>query len=87
MLLYSGKLGDLIAKIEKLAQTCDKFETRVGLMLDKSAALVLAGRITDVITSEIQDPAAIDRISNGIIDIISSLGSVRTDTQEGVVPS
>ncbi len=76
LMLYSGKIGDLVAKTEKLAQTCDKFETKVGMLLDKSAALILASRVVEVIANEITDPEAIDRISNGIIDIIRDIGSV-----------
>lgn len=74
LLIYSGRISDLSVKINTLVTTCQKFEANAGLMLDKSAALILASQIVEVISQEIKDPESIDRISNGIITIIAQIG-------------
>lgn len=81
LMLFSGRISDLVMKIEKVTLTCSKLESRTASLLDKSAALVLAGNIVDIITSqlsllpiseEIQGQAA-DAISGGIIELVAKL--------------
>jgi hypothetical protein len=74
LILYSGRLSDLTMKINTLVVTCQKFEANAGLMLDKSAALLLASKVVEVIGQHVTDAEVIDKISNGIIDIISEIG-------------
>jgi hypothetical protein len=73
LMLYSGKIGDLVMKIEKLVRSCDRLESSMGMLLDRAGALVLAGQIVEIISKHVTEPHVIDEISNGIIDAISSL--------------
>lgn len=73
LLLYSGKIGDMVTRIEKLVVACDRLERNMGMMLDKATAMKLAGNIVDLISNEVDDPNTIDRISNAIIDLLKDL--------------
>ena len=73
LMLYSGKIGDLVMKTEKLVRSCDRLESSMGMLLDRAGALVLAGQIVEIISKHVTEPAVVDEISNGIIDAISSL--------------
>jgi hypothetical protein len=75
LVLYSGKIGDLVMKIEKLVTSCDRLETKFGMLLDKSAALVLASQIVEIISKYEKDGTVIDAISSDIIGVLSQLGS------------
>lgn len=79
LLIYQSKISDLAMKIEKLVSSCHRLEAKMGMLLDKSAALRLAGQIVEIISSEISDADAIDRISNGII---TELASLTTNSEE-----
>lgn len=76
--IYSGKIGDLIVKLEKCVTSCDRLEGKMGMLLDKASALILAQRVVEVIGIHVKDAQVIDNISAGIIDILASLGS-KTD--------
>lgn len=72
LLLYSSKISDLVMKVERLVATSNKLETSMGMLLDKNTALAMATRIVDIISSEIDDDEAIDRISEGIITALAN---------------
>lgn len=73
--LYSGKIAELVMKAEKLVVSCDKLETKFGMLLDKAAILTLGSEIVKIIGKHVKETAAIDAISGDIIDVLSSLGS------------
>jgi hypothetical protein len=49
LLLYSGPLGDMIMKVEKLVTSCNKIEAHLGGMLDKTQALQLGQEMVEII--------------------------------------
>jgi hypothetical protein len=73
LLLYSGKISDMLMKIEKLVTSCNKLESNLGMLLDKSSALSLATQIVAIISEEVKDENAIDAISNKIARAILNL--------------
>lgn len=81
LMLYSSRISDLAMKIDKIANSCVKMESRSAALLDKSAALILAGQIVDTIgaamaelpLTEEQQSEVVDRISGGIIDLVAKL--------------
>lgn len=75
LVIYSGRISDLIVKLDKLMNSMNTFDTKMGMMLDKTAAITLASRVVDVISKHITEPTVVDAISSGIIDILSELGS------------
>lgn len=73
LMLYSHRIQDLIIKIDKVVNSLTKIEMKAGNLLDKSAALILAGQIVDIIGHHISDAHAIDAISEQLIDLIVKL--------------
>lgn len=72
LMMYSGKIADLVTRIEKLVSACHRLEERTGMLLDKGAALHLAGVIVEIIAEFVSDEEAIDNISNQIVASILS---------------
>ena len=68
IILYASKIGDMVSRIERVVISCDRLETKMGMTLDKAAALSFASQIINVVSQHVQDPIVIDKISNGIID-------------------
>lgn len=79
LVLNSGKISDMIMKIEKLVTSCNRLESNLGMLLDKNSALQLASQIVAIITEEIEDEFKIDSISNRIAKAILML---RTETDK-----
>lgn len=77
LLMFSGKISETAMKIEKLVSSCNRLEKNMGMMLDKSAALLLAGQIVEIITRHVEDSAVVDEISNDIITAIASIGKTQ----------
>ena len=73
LLIYSPKISNMVAGIEKVVMSCDRLERSMNLTMDKSTAMKLAADIVELISSKVSDPVVIDEISNGIIDILKDL--------------
>ena len=70
LLLYSGRIADLVMKIEKLVVSCHRLEERTGLLLDKQAVVHLASSIVAIIGHEISDADVLERIAGEIAGVI-----------------
>ena len=73
LMMYSHRISDLVMKIDKIVNSITKIEMRSGTLLDKSAALVLAGQIVDIIGRHVTDAKAVDDISEELINLIATL--------------
>lgn len=80
IVLWSGKIGDLVTRIEKVVVSCNRLEASSGMLLDKAAALTLASQMVEIIATHVNDPEAIDQISNDIIQVIVQLNGTEKDT-------
>src|SRR5581483_8719356 len=49
LIVNSGKIGDLVLKIEKLVVSCHKLELQSGLLLDKTAIINFANTLNEII--------------------------------------
>jgi hypothetical protein len=67
LIIYSGRISDMVVKIEKLVNTCQRLEISTGEMMDKTKALTLAGTIVSIIGKYVTNAEAIDNISNEIL--------------------
>lgn len=67
LMLQSGPISDLVLKIDKLVTSCHKLEGSMGELLDKTAILQFANTVTAIISEEITDAAAMNRIADKII--------------------
>ena len=63
LLLYSTRMADLVMKIEKLVVSCDKMESKMGLLLSKDSVLQLAAEFVEIINKHVPDVNTIDVIS------------------------
>lgn len=79
LLLYSSKITDLVSKIEKLVVSCNRLESSMGMMLDKTAALHLASQIVSIISEHVTDGSVIDVIAN---DITLAILNIQPDALE-----
>jgi hypothetical protein len=66
LLLYSGRIMEMLTKIQGLIVSCHKLESNLGQLLDKASALNLASQIVTIVAEEINDPQVTDRISSRI---------------------
>lgn len=81
LLLYSHRIQDVVMKIDKVVNSVSKLEMKSGNLLDKSAALVLAGKIVDIISQHVEDEKAVDAISNDLIDLVAKLAGKDLDLE------
>jgi len=73
LLLYAHKISDLVLKIEKLVSSCHRLENSMGMLLDKSAALHLAGQIVEIIGNHITDSDIVDNVANDIARVLLNI--------------
>lgn len=74
LLLYSGPLSDLIMKVDKVVNSCNRLEVNLGVMLDKTQALQFAAEIVDIVGKHIEDVELLAEISDEIATSLSRLG-------------
>ena len=67
LLLYSSRMADLVMKIEKVVVSCDKMESKMGMLLSRESVLQLAGEFVSIIADQVDDMEVIDAISMKMI--------------------
>ena len=72
LMLYSTKISELVNNIKNCVITADKLATRAGLLLGRSEALVIAGKVVQILSEEITDPAQLSRIAEKVSDAFIS---------------
>jgi hypothetical protein len=70
LILYSAKISDMVMKIEKLVVSCNRLESNLGMLLDKTAAINLASQIVAIISEEVPDDLLIEKIGRRIVESI-----------------
>lgn len=73
LLLQSGPLADLIMKVEKLVSSCDRIESKLGLMMDKTQVMQLATEVVEIISQFVTDEATLTEIAEKIATTIDRL--------------
>lgn len=71
LMLYSSKISELVMKVEKVVSSANRLESNMGMLLDRGAALAMGQRIVEVVSTHVPDDQVIDKISEGIIDVIA----------------
>jgi hypothetical protein len=72
--LYSSKILDTASKIERIVMSCNRLETNLGMLLDKTSALNLAVQIVNIVSEVIDDAEKTNIISNKIAIAIANIG-------------
>lgn len=68
LIIHSQPLAELIMKVDKLVNSCHSLETKMSLMLDRSAVIQLSSVIVDIIGQYVTDP-------DELIDIATKIGA------------
>lgn len=68
LLMSSNKIENLVVKIEKLVTSCHRLEKSSNFLIDKTTILKLATAIIDIVTEEVNDADAVDKIGSRIIE-------------------
>jgi len=66
ILLYSTKITELVREIKSVLVAADRLATKAGTLIGRSEAIVIAGRVVEIVSKHITDPGALNRIANEI---------------------
>lgn len=67
LMLMSGPLGDLVMKVEKLVTSCNRLESKLGSLLDRTKILQFAQSIIQIIAKYIDDESTLDSVAEEIL--------------------
>lgn len=70
LLLMSGPLSDLLMKAEKLVTSCNRLESKLGNLLDRTKVVTMAQTFVQIISKYITDEAILETISNEITNTL-----------------
>ena len=70
LLLISGPLSDLLMKSEKLISSCNRLESKLGNLLDRTKVVTMAQTFVQIISKYITDVAILETISDEINDTL-----------------
>lgn len=76
VILYSGKLQNLIQQAQKLVESCHRLEERTGVLLDKQSILVVCDSLVKIIAVHVEDPDALDTIAAQMVDVVAKIGGI-----------
>lgn len=87
LMLHSAPIADLVMKIDKVVSSCHKLEGSLGELLDKTAILQFANEMITLISDILRDhPEHIEAIGQGIMALVSRIGSGSNDEHEATDP-
>lgn len=72
LVMYAGKISELILKLERLVVSCNRLETQLGLSLDKGKVLELGAQFVEIISKYVTDEDTLSSIGDDIITLIGS---------------
>lgn len=78
LLLYSGPISDLIMKVDKVVNSCNRLEVALGVMLDKTQALQFAAEIVETVGRFVEDEDTLASISDEISQSLARLGTPKS---------
>lgn len=87
LVLYNGKISDMIVKIQKLVESCHKLEERTGVLLDKQAIIVVCDSIVKIIGEKIEDPDALNDIACRMVDVVAKIGGLNNVLANASTPT
>jgi len=68
LLMFSARIQSIASDIQRLVTACDRLEKSMGEMMDKPTALKFAGTLMEIVSSEVNDSEALERISYRILE-------------------
>ena len=79
LILASGRIADLVTRIEKLVTSMHRIEKASGQLLGKGSILQIAGEIVNIIDAEIEDKSKVSKIANQIAKKIAEQADYSDD--------
>lgn len=79
LIIYSNQISELVTKIQRLVKDFHSLEKASGNLLDKSAAIKIAGDIIEIISRYVTDIKVMEQISEEIIDKVLNALPGETD--------
>lgn len=73
LIIKSGKISEMVMKIEKLVVSCHKLEVQSGLLLDKVAITNFANTLVVIINDHVKDSNIVSVIADKILNSITQL--------------
>lgn len=70
LLIYSGKISDMVTRIEKVVVACNTIETKTGQLLDRSAIINMIDGILQILTMHITDSDILEAIGSSITTLL-----------------
>jgi ribosomal protein L24 len=80
LVLISGSVGEMIAKIGKLVQQCHRIEIDLGQLLDKTQAAQLAQETVTIIGKYVDDPDILGMIAEDLMETVERLGTNKLES-------
>ena len=72
LLLYSQKISEIIRDIKSCVITADKLATKAGTLLGRSEAIVIAGKVIEILSTEVNDTEVLSRIADKVADAFAT---------------
>lgn len=73
LMMQSGPISDLIMRVDKVVNSCNRLEMQLGVMLDKTQALQWASEIIEIVGRHCEDEDALAAISDEIFTSLARL--------------
>ena len=74
LILASGPISDLVMKVDKVVNSCNRLEINLGTMLDKTQALQFMSEIVEIVAKHVEDEDILGAISDDIATSLERLG-------------
>ena len=75
LLMYTDKITNLVEKVNKLVESCQRMEEKNNNLLDRKVVIVIADSIVTLIGQYIADPDVLMELGRKICDSISTAAS------------
>lgn len=72
---YAGKIGDLIVKVQKLVQACQRLDIQTGMLLDRDKVMIIGQKIVEILGEHVPDPGILDLVGEKIVQTIMEVSS------------
>lgn len=77
LLIYCGKIQELVGQIQKVVAECHRLEERTGVLLDKQTILTLADTIVKIIADHVVDPDILEMVGAKMVDVVAQMGGLK----------
>lgn len=77
LIIYAGKIQELVRDINKVVESCHKLEERTGVLLDKPTILTLGDVLVTIISEHVTDGDALDIIATKMVEAVAKMGGLQ----------